>query len=230
MGHRRAVSSVAAGLIAIATLGAAGDPAEHVTVTGTIHDLDGRPVQGAEVYFYYTGNTRRPADFISPHTDALGRYRVVLSTGPYWAVARVRSAKGVGPLAPNDRHSGAPERITLRASKPARIDFVVANIREMARMPRKVREDHVRLSGRIVDADNNAVSGHYVMAHPSWPPTGLAAYISAWTTANGGYTLHLPAGRYHVAVAATFPPQQLAEARVIEVKADAADVDLLAGF
>ncbi|HEY3360116.1 MAG TPA: carboxypeptidase-like regulatory domain-containing protein, partial [Polyangia bacterium] len=140
---RSLVALLIAALVAAPARPGRAAPPRPAAVTGRVVDPAGAPVAGAEVFFYASANTKRPADFISPPTGPDGRYAAALPAGRYWAVARVRrGGPGPGPLAPGDRHSGAPETIDVRAGARGMRDFVVADLREMVRRSRKTRADY----------------------------------------------------------------------------------------
>src|SRR3954454_4750861 len=74
-------------------------------------DVQGNPVEGAEVFMYDTFVTRRPPLFISPKTDTAGSAELVMPVAKYWAVARVRQGEKFGPLGIGARHSGEPAEV-----------------------------------------------------------------------------------------------------------------------
>lgn len=182
--------------------------AETSVLKGRVLDVDGKPVEGAEIFIYDSTNTRRPADFISQKTGKDGRTQIVLPTGNYWAVARVKKDERYGPLMLGDRHSGEPTELELTPGKESENDFVVADIRDVGRKKQTVRDNVLKLKGRVLDKQGIPVPNAYVFAHKHKEVEQLPDYLSAWTDDDGNYTLYLPAGeKYFMGVAREFPPK-----------------------
>lgn len=180
---------------------------ETSSLKGKVLDVDGRPVEGAEVFVYDSVNTRRPADFISPKSDKNGHIAIVLPKGKYWVVARVRRDEKYGPLMPGDKHSGEPVEIEITDSD---IDnnFVVADLRDVGKKKRAIRDECLTLKGRIIDSKGVPVKDAYVLAHKNKEVELLPDYLSAWTDEDGTYTLYLsPGEKYFVGAVTTFPPK-----------------------
>ena len=172
---------------------------------GKIVDMAGKGVCGAEVFIYDSTNTRRPADFITGPSDKEGSYTIQLPAGKrYWAVARVRQDGKYGPLSPAAQHSGEPVAIDADEGLVER-QFIVADIRQVARGKQKAREDMVKVSGRVVDGEGAPVSSAYVLVNAMREVSQLPDYVSGWTEETGLYTLYLPPGEYFIGAAVTFP-------------------------
>lgn len=204
---------------------------DNISLHGKVVDLAGQPVAGAEVFIYDSTNTRRPADFITSRSDEEGHYSIHLPPGSYWAVARVRQGEKFGPLQPGARHSGEPLAIEITADDALEQQFVVADMREMAKARQRVSDDYVRVSGRIINATGAPVASAYVMANTKQQLDQLPEFVSGWTNKSGQYTLYLPLGSYFLAATTVFPPDQavaLKQKLTIDVpKIDIAfDVDL----
>ncbi|MDP3112521.1 MAG: carboxypeptidase-like regulatory domain-containing protein [Thermodesulfovibrionales bacterium] len=174
---------------------------------GKVLDIEGKEVEGAEVFIYESSNTRRQAEYISARTDKNGAYRIVLPAGKYWAVARLRkSSAGYGPLMPGDKHSGNPAEIEL-STKGHHMNFTIADIREAAGLSRKkIGGDYVKIEGRIIDRSGMPVKAAYVIANKEKEFSFLPDYISSWVDENGHYTLYVPRGNYYLGYAFAFPP------------------------
>lgn len=179
---------------------------ETFVLRGKVQDLAGHGVEGAEIFIYDSTNTKRPADFITPKSDRGGNYTIALPVGKYWAVARVRQGEKYGPLLLGNRHSGEPVAIETIVDHVAEQDFSVADIREVARMKQKTKDDYVKVSGRILDGSGAPVTNAYVLAHRGKEIAQLPDYFSAWSDDAGRYTLYLPAGDYFLGAATVFPP------------------------
>jgi len=194
---------------------------------GRVLDVDGRGVEGAQVFVYDSTDVRRSATFISAATDREGRYRMVLLPGRYWVVARLKRTEGYGPLMPGDKHSGDPAEIDALAGQEANRDLVVADLRDARAMRTKDREGPIRISGRILD-DKGAPLRAYAVAQKRERTTGIPDYVSAWTDIEGRYTLFLPKGTYFFGSALLFPPgpSYCASGEIIADK-DRAGLDVL---
>ncbi|MEW6427531.1 MAG: carboxypeptidase-like regulatory domain-containing protein [Thermodesulfobacteriota bacterium] len=180
---------------------------ETATVAGRVLDADGRPVAGAQVFVYDSGQVKRPADFSSKKTGADGAYSVEVAPGSYWLTAAARqSGASFGPLQSGDRHSGEPEKMTLAAGERKSWDVSIFNLMEAARRFTKEKAEVVRVRGRVVDEAGKPVAMAYVVADTTARPAEIPAHVSAWTGEDGGFELLLPRGAFHVAALREFPP------------------------
>jgi len=190
-------------LAAVLSATAFGEPT--FTLNGTITDVSGTPVPDAEVYLYRTANTRRSADFISPKTTIDGKYRLVVPAGNYWGVARIKQGERFGPLQIGQRHSGDPLQIIIGEEPVTAADFTVADLREMAQKRPKGNLDVVAVSGLITDREGRPVDNAYAFARTGELQATLPEYLSAWTGADGRFTLLLPPGTYFWGATREFP-------------------------
>ena len=179
---------------------------EKAIFKGTILNVKGYVVQGAEVFIYNSPDTRRPADFISARSDAEGGFSIMLPLGNYRAVARLRQGEKYGPLMPGDKHSGEPVELELDRAGVFEQDFTVMDIIEASRLIKKTREDYFKIKGRIKDKKGAPVGNVYAFANRGMEMEGIPDYLSAWTDEKGRYTLYLPAGKYYIGYASEFPP------------------------
>jgi len=196
---------------------------------GRILDSQGNPQAGAVVYLYDSPSVKRPADFASQPTAADGRYRLEALSGRYWAVAVWRKGGSrLGPLTLDDKHSGEPQQIELPANGGLAADFVVRDLREAARTQEKRGTDMVMVSGRIVDSSGMPLAMAYAVADASPTVSGVPAYLSTWTGADGKYILYVPKGRFHFGAAEEFPPGPgLALPVAVECREDQSSVDIV---
>jgi hypothetical protein len=194
---------------------------------GRALDIDGKAVENAQVFIYDSPDTRRLADFISAKTDKEGRFHIVLPSGKYWAVARLKKGEIYGPLMPGDKHSGEPVEIELAPNIELARDFAVMDIREAARIRQKIREDYIRLSGKIINEKGLPVEMAYAFASKDKKVSGVPDYISAWTDDEGDYTLYLLPGTYYIGVATEFPPDQNYTTQEVVLKGDRVDLDIV---
>ena len=180
--------------------------ADTFVLRGKVLDMAGQGVEGAEVFIYDSASARRPADFITPKSGRDGHFTIELPMGRYWAVARVRQGEKYGPLQLGTRHSGEPAAIEPSVERVVEKDFSVADIREMARLRQKTRDDYVKVSGRVVNASGAPAANAYVLAHRGKDVERLPDFVSAWTDEAGHYTLFLPPGDYFIGASTLFPP------------------------
>ncbi len=173
---------------------------------GKVTDLEGRPVEDAVVFIYQSTNTRRQPDFLSPKSDKEGRFSIALPPGRYWVVARVKKDEEMGPVPSGGRHSGEPAEIDMTGTGDFEKDFVVADIREVAKMGARTRQDAVRIAGRILESDGKPVRMAYAIANRSDNISEVPDYLSGWTDETGYYAIYLPRGKYYIGAAVTFPP------------------------
>jgi hypothetical protein len=172
---------------------------------GTISDESGKPVVGAELFLYDSLKTRRPADYISAKTGIDGRYNLKLPSAVFWGVARVRHGEKFGPLLSGDLHSGEPQEIDL-SGEDQKVDFIVADIRDLSRAKEKRQSNMARLTGRVQDQDGVSVAGTTVSIWLDPVTERLPDIISSWTENSGEFVVYLPPGRYSAIASNEFPP------------------------
>jgi len=201
---------------------------EKPILKGRVLDIEEQPVEGAEIFVYNSRDVRRPADFMSTKTDKSGRFSVVLPGGKYWTVARLRKGtEGYGPLMPGDKHSGEPVEIDLTPNSETEKDFTVVDIREVTRLKKKIREDYLKIKGRILDKNGSPVKMGYAVANKNKVIAEMPDYFSAWTDDEGHYTLYLPSGKYYIGYAKVFPPgKDYFINREVVIDSDKTDLDI----
>lgn len=175
-------------------------------LTGKIVDIDGKPLPNAEIFIYNTQNIRRPADYISRATRDDGNYKITIPPGTYWVVARVRKGERYGPLNPGDKHSGDPLEIEIAANETIEEDFAVVNLKESAKLVRKVKKDYFKIQGTLLFPENKPIPNAYAFARKTKGNLGIPDYLSAWTGSDGRFELYLPAGEYFFGYSTRFPP------------------------
>ena len=200
---------------------------EKAVLKGRVIDAEGKSLKGAIVLVYDSPEVRRRADFMSVRTEADGRFSMVLFPGKYWAIARLKKAAEYGPLMPGDKHSGEPREVEVAAGAERELDFTVIDIKASAN-PKKVREDYIKIKGKIVDEKGRPVKNAYAFASRSETFSGVPDYLSAWTDEEGRYTLYLPRGKYYLGAETAFPPPKgLFVKRTITVESEKSDVDIV---
>jgi protocatechuate 3,4-dioxygenase beta subunit len=137
---------------------------EASVLKGRVSDADGRAVEGAKIFVYDSPDVRRPANFISAGTDKGGMFRMTVSPGRYWVVARLKKTEDYGPLLPGDKHSGEPVEGEIASRSEITMDFIVADLKEAIKIKTKSRERHVKISGRIIDEKGFPVVNFYALA------------------------------------------------------------------
>jgi len=197
--------------------------------SGQVVDVSKLPVEGAEIFIYTTTNVRGPADYISPPTDKDGGFRVSLPPGVYWAVARARQGDAkIGPLMPNDRHSGEPLEIEITTGETLQENFTVMNLKESAQFIQKIDAGFAKIQGRILDKDGQPIKNAYAYAFQEGAATEIPAFLSAWTDSSGTYTLFLPPGTYYLGMATEFPPTSNSKRNIkMSIKKDMIGVDII---
>jgi hypothetical protein len=202
--------------------------AEPALLKGKVTDFEGKPVEDAVIFIYQGSNIRRQPDFVSPKSDKDGRFSISLPPGRYWAVARVRKGEETGPVLSGGKHSGEPAEIDMTGIGDLEKDFVVADIREVARMGAKKRQEVVRITGRIVESTGRPVKMAYALANRN-VSFGIPDYLSAWTDETGYYTLYLPRGKYYMGSSSTYPPDKNSHISYKEmtIEGDTTNVDII---
>jgi hypothetical protein len=131
---------------------------------------------------------------------------------------------------PGDKHSGDPEQIDLVPGGDLSRNFVVADMREAARLVKKTRTDFFKLQGRIVDGRGNPAGGAYAVAWKSGNLSQFPDYFSAWSDDQGAYILYLPEGVHVLGAARRFPPEYGSiQKKEIVIEKDRAGLDLVIG-
>jgi hypothetical protein len=201
---------------------------ENAVFKGRVLDVEGNAVEEVKVFVYSSPEVRKTADFISASSDKDGLFRMVLPSGRYWAIARLKKTEGFGPLMPGDRHSGEPTEVELASGSEVNMNFVVADLKEAIKAKTKGREGAVRISGRILDEKGAPVSGAYAIANRNEKISGVPDYLSAWVDSDGRYTLYVPPGKYYIGGAIAFPPgQDYFLNGAITVDGDEADLNIV---
>lgn len=179
-------------------------------VRGRIVDVNGQPVDGAYLFFYDSEDTKRAVDLVSPRTDKNGTCEKKIPASRYWVLARLkkRGDFDMGPLMIGDKFSGDPLVIDLQPGETRDLEMQVVDLLDTIRSSSKKREDLNKLSGLVVNEKGEALAGVFAFANRNSQAVTVPEYISAWTGADGRFTLYLPNGAYFLGASATFTPQQ----------------------
>ncbi len=173
-------------------------------VKGTLTDDSGRPVTGAEVYFYTDPDRkfRGPADFMAEPTGEDGKYITELPPGEYFAVARKRMSGSIsGGLQKGDwasRETVGP--IKIRPGVYEKVDLTLAKV--TGNMLFSVFAGHQGgqgVKGVIKGRDGRPFARAYAFAYKDPKMVGKPDYVSEWTREDGTYTIYvLEPGVYYV--------------------------------
>ena len=176
------------------------------TIKSRVLDAGGNPVQGAYIFFYDSPDTKRAVDLVSPVTGKNGTCTKDVPPGVYWALARLKKEGDfdMGPLMIGDRVSGEPREIEVSPGEELELEFTILNLLETIRLKSQKRKDLSQVTGRIVDADGEAVPKAFVFANRHKQPVTMPYYFSAWTDDTGQFTIFLPDGRYYLGAETSF--------------------------
>ena len=175
-----------------------------------VFDVDGKPVKGAYIFFYDSPDTRRAVDLVSPATNRNGFCKKEIPAGMYWAVARLKKEGDfdMGPLMIGDKVSPEPVEIEVAPGETLEVEFRIMNLLDTIKTRSKKRKDLNRISGTILDENDEPVANAFVFANRYKQPLTMPNYFSAWTGKDGRFTIYLPNGRYYLGVARDFAPEQ----------------------
>ncbi|MBI5696033.1 MAG: carboxypeptidase regulatory-like domain-containing protein [Nitrospirae bacterium] len=173
-------------------------------VEGVLTDGDGRPVEGAEVYFYTdpARKFRGPAEFMAEPTGPDGRYITELPPGRYWAVARKRASGSIsGNLQKGDlytREAAGP--LDVADGRYQSVDMELVELTgNMLFSVFAGGGSGQAVKGVIRERDGTPKPHAYAFAYKDARMAGKPDYVSEWTRDDGVYTLYLPEpGVYYV--------------------------------
>jgi hypothetical protein len=152
----------------------------------------GEPVADARVFVYLdpARGFRGPGFALSDPTDAAGRFRIPLSPGTYFAVARHRPRGWkTGGLEPGDRYGVLPELpLVLHEGERAAVTIETVEVPSRERMARYQGRSSV-LRGRIVDPDGAPLSGLRACLYDNPRMLDQPLAVSEPTGPDGRFTL-----------------------------------------
>jgi len=195
--------SLLTGCVRQATLPAAGVSSSG-GVEGVLTDVEGRPVSGAEVYFYTDPSKkfRGPADYMAEPTGADGKYITELPAGKYFVVARKRASGSIsGNLQKGDYYS--PEAygpIDVAGSGYVKVDLKLEELTgNMLFSVFPGRGAGQGIKGVIKARDGSPYAKAYAFAYKDSRMVGKPDYVSEWTREDGAYVVYvLEPGKYYV--------------------------------
>lgn len=214
--------------IALPMQALAAEKVKRPILKGKVFDVENKPLAGASIFVYDSPDIRRPVQFISTQTTPDGRFEMELDAGKYWVLARYKQGRyAIGPLILGDRSSGDPEIIELANGDVHEIDFIVADLMEAAKMRTKQPAGYLKITGRILDDRGNPVKMAYAIANRKDRVALIPNYISAWTEADGRFSLSVPPGEYYIGASTDFPPvQNLALPKKVNFSAEQSKIDI----
>ncbi len=202
---------------------------EKPLIRSTVVDVNGKPVQGAYIFFYDSPDTKRAVDLVSPVTDRNGYCEKAIPPGSYWILARLKREGDfdMGPLMVEDKLSD-PLEIEVKHGDKLDLTFTVMDLLDTVRTKTKKREDLNLVTGRVVDDEGKPVKKVFVFANRHNKPVLMPRYFSAWTGEDGRYAIYLPEGKYFLGISADFAPDlKYAATSEIMVRGDMDDQDLV---
>ncbi len=204
---------------------------DRVEFKGRVLDRQGHGVMDAKVFVYDSPDMHSTAAYISLPTGFDGTFTMTLPAGTYWAVARPGRDKQFDPLTMGDDRPEKPLRVSIVFGKEYEQDFTVTDKREELRQINKQDSVYFPVKGKVLDRNGIPVKDIYVFANPGMKMTAIPEYMSAWTGAQGLYSLYLPAGRYYIGYASEFPPtDQNRILKELNVPIDQEDFNIITDF
>lgn len=179
-------------------------------VKSHVVDANGKPVQGAFIFFYDSPETKRAVDLVSPKTDKDGYCQKEVPVGQYWVLARLKEDANfdMGPLMIEDKVSGEAKEIEVVPGTPLTLEFTVLDLKDNILLRTKKRNDLSKISGRILDSKGSAVKNAYVFVNRHNQPVTFPDYFSPGSDAQGRFSLFLPNGEYFMGAETTLGADQ----------------------
>ncbi len=199
-------------------------------IKSTVVDVNGKPIQGAYIFFYDSPDTKRAVDLVSPVTDKKGFCQKEIPQGSYWVLARLKREGDfdMGPLMIEDKVSAEPKEIKVSTGEVLELKFTIMDLLDTIRTSTKQRNDLNRITGVIKNDNGEVQAKAFVFASSHNRPSLMPGYFSAWTGDDGRYTLFLPDGKYYLGISRSFAPNLKYQAsHEITVSEDMADQELL---
>ncbi len=199
-------------------------------VKSRVVDVDGKQVEGAFIFFYDSPDTKRAVDLVSPPTDRKGECEKAVPPGTYWVLARLKvdADFDMGPLMIGDKVSSDPLEVEVPRTGKMDLDFTIMDLLDTIRLSSKKRNDLNRITGRILDSSGEPSNKAFAFASRHEQETLVPGYFSAWTDAEGNFTIYLPNGNFYLGTTTTFGPGQKYKAETaLKVEGDKDNVELL---
>jgi hypothetical protein len=167
--------------------------------------FNGEPVEGAIVTVYPdAGNRFRGMGLgMTAPTDATGLFEAPLPPGRYFLVARKRHNEELqGPLQAGDFFGFYPGNpFEVREGQVIDASFSMVKVPEKVRRQADALFGETSISGRVLDAQGDAVEGVKVMLYGDPMMIQRPLYVSHPTDAEGWFVLSFPHGGHYWLVA-----------------------------
>jgi len=161
--------------------------------------------EGAYVYAYDSpfNDLRVPTKMISKKSDANGSYRLDLSPGEYYIVARKHVDKDDprGYLQKGDFEGKYPfNPIQVKAGEYTEVNLSISPLEGAFLLaPYKSADISTGITGIVTGMDGNPARGAYVMVYTDPELIGQPQYLSKPCDEDGSYNVALPPGTYYIA-------------------------------
>ncbi|MHB8173118.1 MAG: carboxypeptidase-like regulatory domain-containing protein [Nitrospirota bacterium] len=169
-------------------------------VEGSLTDEAGKPVGGAEVYFYTSPKKkfRSPADFMAEPTGPDGKYYTEVPPGKYYVVARKRTSGSIsGNLRKGDLYTPDAARIEVRQGKSYKVDLSLYVFSGNMLFAGSVERQGI--SGVIEDRSGKPFKQAYAFAYKDARMVGRPDFVSGWSRKDGKFVIYVDKpGRYYV--------------------------------
>lgn len=162
--------------------------------------FNGQPLDGVVLYVYLDANDsfRGLGYYMSPPTGVDGSFKMRMSPGTYYIIARKRIGGGLaGPLHEGD-YFGYPDfnPVVVDKGKIARVELPV--VRKVERNS-PGGQGMTAISGIIKDKAGKPVSGAYACLYKNEAMTDRPALVSKQTGADGRFEVEIPlGGKYYL--------------------------------
>ncbi len=166
-------------------------------IVGTV-SLDGEPVQGAIVTVYpdLSSQLKGMGLGMAAPTGPQGYFELPLSSGTYYLVVRVRqSGQMAGPLRAGDLFGYLGSNpLILEEDALTRVHIPLIKVPEKVERHAASLFGNTLISGRVLDAQGEPVSGLQVLLYEDSMMLNRPLYVSQKTDAEGRYQLSFPKG------------------------------------
>ena len=169
-------------------------------VKGRLTDEAGKPLKGAEVYFYVSSDKkfRSPADYMAEPTGQDGGYYTEVPPGKYYVVARKRTSGSIsGNLKKGDLYTPDAVRIKIEQGKTYNVDLSLYVFSGNMLFSGSVGRQGIR--GVITDRSGRPFKQAYAFAYKDRRMVGRPDFVSGWSRKDGKYVIYVDKpGKYYI--------------------------------
>ncbi len=169
-------------------------------VKGRLTDEAGKPLKGAEVYFYVSSERkfRSPADFMAEPTGPDGRYYTEVPPGRYYVVARKRMSGSIsGNLKKGDLYTPDAVRVKIEQGKVYNVDLSLYVFSGNMLFSGSVGRQGIR--GVIMDRSGKPFKQAYAFAYRDRRMVGRPDFVSGWSRKDGKFVIYVDKpGKYYI--------------------------------